>query len=148
MGTHSHTQHYLCTLCVLVIKLNENNLWKERSFLPLFNGLSSRMAQLTGAQGGWSHGLRILHILHHHCLEVSVQAKKPFHTHGVSQTCPSPASQRKNPLINTAQCSFIPHSASGTNPEPHHLCSMGSGQEEGTSGELRVLWAQQGPKQP
>lgn len=67
-------------------------------------GLSSRMAhcvtekaQLTGAQGGWSHELRILHILHHHCLEVFVQAKKPFHIHGVPQTCPSPASQRKNP---------------------------------------------------
>lgn len=42
-------------------------------------GLSSRVAQLTGAQGGWSHGLGILHILHHHCLEVSVQAKKPFY---------------------------------------------------------------------
>lgn len=43
-------------------------------------GLSSRKkAQLTGAQGGWSRGLRILHIFHHHCLEVSVQAKKPFY---------------------------------------------------------------------
>ena len=38
--------------------------------------LSSRVAQLPGAQGGWNHGL---HILHHHCLEVSVQAKKPFY---------------------------------------------------------------------
>lgn len=65
-------------------------------------GLSSRMAhcvtekaQLTGAQGGWSHGLRIPHILHHHCLEVSVQAKKPFHVHGVPQTCPFPSFSKK-----------------------------------------------------